>query len=70
MNTRILTSFGLVTTALGLMCALSGCAGYKLGSNLPPGILSVAVPVFVNQTGQPSLETITTGAVIEEFQKD
>ncbi len=50
--------------------AFTGCAGYKLGSNLPPGIRSVAVPVFVNETGEPGLETLTTSATIQEFQKD
>jgi hypothetical protein len=49
---------------------LSGCAGYRLGSNLPPDIRSIAVPVFVNETGQPLLETMTTSAAIQEFQKD
>jgi hypothetical protein len=56
--------------ALLLLAPLAGCAGYKLGSNLPSNVHSVAVPVFVNQTGEPALETPTTSATIQEFQKD
>jgi hypothetical protein len=70
MKTRNFTSLCAFTTGIALLFTVSGCTGYKLGSNLPPGIRSVAVPAFVNQTGQPALETLTTGATIQEFQKD
>ncbi len=53
-----------------MLLLLSGCAGYRLGNTLPPGIRSVAIPTFVNQTRQPNLEFETTNATIEEFQKD
>jgi len=49
---------------------LGGCARYTLGSNLPPGIKSVYVPVFINKAGEPNLEFETTNRTIEEFQKD
>jgi hypothetical protein len=49
---------------------LSGCAGYRVGSSLPPDIKSVYVPTFVNTTSEPLLETEVTRAVIEEFQRD
>jgi hypothetical protein len=47
-----------------------GCAGYRLGSSLPPGIDVVHVPVFLNQTDEPLLEVITTRAAVAEFQRD
>jgi hypothetical protein len=58
--------------ALLLVCAvgLMGCAGYRLGSSLPPDIKTVYVPTFENQTGEPLLETEVTRAVIQEFQRD
>lgn len=49
---------------------LSGCAGYRVGSMLPPDIKTVYVPTFVNKTKEPLLEVDTTAAVIEEIQKD
>ena len=49
---------------------LTGCAAYHLGSNLPPGITSVCVPTFVNQTSEPGLEFETTNATVEEMQLD
>jgi hypothetical protein len=50
--------------------ALTGCAGYKLGSMLPPEIQTVNVPTFSNKTKEPLIEGPCTQAVIEEFQKD
>ncbi len=47
-----------------------GCAGYRLGSTLPPGINVVNVPSFVNETAEPQIEIETTQAVISEFQRD
>jgi hypothetical protein len=62
----------LVVLALGIsvLAPLTGCVGYKLGSNLPPGIRTVFVPVFVNETGEPGLESLATSAAIEAIQKD
>jgi hypothetical protein len=53
---------------LGL--ALSGCAGYRLGTTLPPDIKTIHVPTFVNACGEPLVENETTRATREEFQKD
>lgn len=53
-----------------LLLTSGGCAGYKLGSNLPPGISSITIPIFINDAKEPGLETIVTGATIKEFQKD
>lgn len=48
----------------------AGCSGYRLGSTLPPGIETLYVPTFKNETGEPNIETRTTAAAILEFQRD
>jgi outer membrane lipopolysaccharide assembly protein LptE/RlpB len=61
----------LATLALlGLILITGGCSGYKLGNTLPPGVTSITIPVFINDTKEPNLETIVTAATIQEFQKD
>jgi NAD-dependent DNA ligase len=60
----------VVFSSLVLVVALSGCAGYRLGSSLPPGINVVHVPVFSNETSEPLLEVVTTRATTAEFQRD
>jgi hypothetical protein len=60
----------LALACLSGLLITSGCAGYKLGSNLPPGITSINIPVFINDTKEPGLESILTSATIQEFQKD
>ena len=57
-------------TAIALFAG--GC-GYSLvgrGSALPPGIRSIHIPIFVNKTGEPDLDTIVTRAVKEGFIRD
>jgi hypothetical protein len=61
---------GLLGLTAALLLVTPGCVGYKLGSNLPPGITSINIPVFINNANEPGLETILTGAAIQEFQKD
>ena len=56
--------------SMALAVALTGCAGYRLGTMLPPDIQSVAVPTFINRTSEPLLESETTRAAIREFQQD
>ena len=63
----------LVRVTLGLLTALlmaGGCAGYRLGSTLPPDVRTIYVPTFENRTGEPLLEAETTAAVIDAFQQD
>lgn len=62
----------LLTSILGLGLGLliSGCAGYRLGSMLPPDIKTVYVPTFINKTSEPQLEVQTTQSLIEELQRD
>ncbi|MDP6524395.1 MAG: LptE family protein [Kiritimatiellia bacterium] len=56
--------------AICLAATLTGCAGYRLGSTLPKNLRSISVATFVNEAGEPLLETETTSAAIREFQKD
>jgi hypothetical protein len=70
MRSKAVLSATLVLAALVGMTGLTGCAGYRLGSMLPPDIKSVYVPTFVNKTKEPLLEVETTSATIEEFQVD
>jgi hypothetical protein len=63
-------SIALLVAASSIAIVLSGCAGYHVGSTLPEGINVVNVPIFVNKTSEPLLETITTSATISELQRD
>lgn len=60
----------LALVCIAMLMAAPGCVGYKLGSNLPPGITSINIPVFVNEAREPGLEATLTSATIQEFQKD
>jgi len=47
----------------------TGC-GYHFsgsGARLPSGVLSVAIPIFGNQTIQTGIETTLTGALVDKF---
>lgn len=63
-----------VAVRLGsVVCAgllLSGCVGYQLGSTLPPGIESIYISAFANETREPQIETAATRAALQEFQRD
>lgn len=59
-------SAGLIALAF----TATSCAGYRLGSMLPPELKSVHVPVFKNATSEPFIETALTNAVRDEIQKD
>jgi len=56
--------------AVACSMILAGCAGYQLGTTLPPDIKSVHVPRFVNRTGEPLVENETTAATLQEIQRD
>lgn len=60
----------LALGVIGMGLLSSGCAGYRLGSMLPPDIKTVYVPTFVNKTTEPQLEVDTTQALVEELQRD
>jgi outer membrane lipopolysaccharide assembly protein LptE/RlpB len=58
-------------SALGLLAVLfvSGC-GYHVagkGGAMPPGVESLAIPVFENRTTKPDIESDLTAAFVTEF---
>jgi len=58
---------------MAFVSALIASCSYSLvgrGSSLPPGLRSISIPLFVNKTGQPDLDTIVTTAVKNEFIRD
>lgn len=62
-------------TALTLIacCALSSCAGYRLGGVKPRSlshVKNVSVPMFTNATLHPRAEAIATSAVINALVQD
>lgn len=72
MNNRNILLRILPPLAVVLFLILIGgsCVGYRVGSMLPDKYQSVAVPTFVNETGEPMLENETTSAAISEIQMD
>jgi hypothetical protein len=52
-----------------VMLALSGCAGYHVGSTLDPSIRSVSLSI-VNKTDEPSIEVAVMKALRAELQMD
>ena len=56
--------------AVLILALFGGCVGYRLGTMLPPGIETVHVPTFVNESGEPELEGRTTSETVREFQRD
>jgi outer membrane lipopolysaccharide assembly protein LptE/RlpB len=53
--------------ALALVAsALAGC-GYSFHGTLPAHIKTVAVPIFVNRTQQPAVESVITRAIVDAF---
>lgn len=62
---------GRLLAAVGaLLLAGAGCLGYQVGRSLPPGVRSVHVAPFANQTDEPQLETTCAQAALREFQND
>lgn len=54
-----------------LSLAFSGInCGYRVGSLLPKDIKTVAVPIFINNTPEPEIETQITNGLIQEFISD
>jgi outer membrane lipopolysaccharide assembly protein LptE/RlpB len=53
--------------ALGLLAAAVAGCGYSFRGTLPEHIQTVAVPVFVNKTGEPRIESMLTNGVVEAF---
>ncbi len=63
---------GLVTVTFLCLFLLVGCGYQMVGkeTHLPPGITSVAIPTFVNQTFEPGIEVPFTQGFLKEFIQD
>jgi len=59
---RRLGVLGLAFAAWGL-----GACGYAFRGTLPPHVKTVAVPIFLNRTAEPGVESIITRAVVQAF---
>jgi outer membrane lipopolysaccharide assembly protein LptE/RlpB len=59
----------LLFASLAALLGLSGCGYHTLGAaqHLPPGLHTLSVPVFANDTDAYGTETALTSAVIREF---
>ena len=59
---------------LSIICAaqLLGCGYQMVGkeTHIPPGLNSVAIPTFINQTYEPGIEIPLTQAFLKEFIQD
>ena len=56
-----------------VLLLLGGCAGYHLGPIKPTfmaDVKTIAVPVFKNDTLEPRIEVLITGAIIKQIQQD
>jgi outer membrane lipopolysaccharide assembly protein LptE/RlpB len=53
--------------ALGVLAAAVAGCGYSFRGTLPEHIQTVAVPIFVNKTGEPKLGSVLTNGVLEAF---
>lgn len=56
---------GVLALALAAW-ALGGC-GYSFRGTLPSHVRTVAVPIFLNRTQEPGVESIITRAVVQAF---
>jgi outer membrane lipopolysaccharide assembly protein LptE/RlpB len=63
---------GLVTVTFLCLFLLVSCGYQMVGkeTHLPPGITSVAIPTFVNQTFEPGIEVPLTQGFLKEFIQD
>jgi hypothetical protein len=63
---------GIVTVTLLSLFLLMGCGYQMVGkeTHVPPGLNSIAVPTFKNQTFEPGIEIPFTQAFLTEFIQD
>lgn len=63
---------GLVAITFLYLFLLVGCGYQMVGkeTHLPPGIPSLAIPTFVNQTFEPGIEVPFTQGFLKEFIQD
>jgi outer membrane lipopolysaccharide assembly protein LptE/RlpB len=63
---------GIVTVTLLCLILLMGCGYHMVGreTHVPPGLTSLAVPTFVNQTVEPGIEVPFTQGFLRELIND
>jgi len=63
---------GIVTVTFLCFLLLTGCGYHLVGkeTHVPPGLTSVAIPTFVNQTFEPGIEVPFTQGFLREFIQD
>ena len=67
MKRRSLFRLGLAVTG----CAwLAGCASYRVTSDVPEELRTIAVPVFENETGYPEVGATVAQYALREFQRE
>ena len=55
-----------IAALAAIVWAIAGC-GYSFQGTLPPHIKTIAVPMFVNRTNQPAVESVITRAIVDAF---
>jgi hypothetical protein len=68
----LLNKTGILALTLLCFSLASGC-GYQMAgreTHIPPGLTSIAIPTFVNQTFEPGIEIPFTQAFLREFILD
>jgi len=53
--------------ALAVAALTLGACGYSFRGTLPSDVRTVAVPIFLNRTSEPGVESIITRAVVQAF---
>ncbi|MFA5074077.1 MAG: LptE family protein [Nitrospirota bacterium] len=69
---KTVSLFSMIPMFIALVAMLSSC-GYRftpMSSIIPEGAKTIAIPVFLNGTNEPYLDTELTRAVVEEFFTD
>src|SRR4030042_1274983 len=71
MNVKLIKKI-LSSTSLCCLLLLMGCGYQMVGkeTHVPPGINSIAIPTFVNQTFEPGIEVPFTQGFLKEFIQD
>jgi hypothetical protein len=67
---RVFSFAKLLAAISAISFAVAGCAGYRVGTLLPPRYKTIAVPMFRNESDQPHIEAMATNAAIEKFNVD
>ena len=62
--------FSVFCLAAAGCLGLGGCASYRVTSDVPEELRTIAVPLFENETGYPEVSAIVTQHTLREFQRE